>query len=515
MARRILFAALILLAGLAAAAPMARADTEKRIALVIGNDAYATLGNLRNAGGDAAAMGEKLQGLGFETVSVRNADRAALLKALRGFRDKAAGAALALVYYAGHGIQAGGENYLLPIDIDVQDELDLPLAALPLANLVDQLHAAGAKRSLIILDACRDNPLVKRFADTAKGAGRDASAGRGLAVVGKTPTETVVWFSADAGQVAADGAGRHSPFAGALLAALDQPGLSTDDVFRAVARDLAKGGQAQTPRPYGQFLDAVYLNPATANAAAPPAAQPAPMATAPSVDREAMFWDSIKDSKNAADFKAYLKKYPKGDFADIARNRVEEFAPPPAPKQEVAAAAPPRTQDARKETAAITPPVEASATRDVALRNAQDAAAHNDFAQQLAWDRRAAALGSADAMYDIGAIYDSGLGVSEDFDEAVRWYRKAADLGNALAFMKVAWCYENGRGLPKDGAQALKWYLKAAQTGDVNAMNNAGRLYEDGIAGAKNHDEAMALWRRAASMGSGEAKRRLWAFGER
>lgn len=327
--RRHLTAVALAIAALLWTTASADAAPERRVALVIGNGSYSALGNLKNASSDAAAMADKLKGFGYDVTPVKNADQATVLKALRTFREKAAGADLAVVFYAGHGIQSNGENYLLPVDINVQDEIDLPDSALSLHRLVSQLQAGGARRSLIILDACRDNPLVKRFADAARGGGRSTAVGRGLAVVEKTPNETVVWFSAEAGQVASDGDGRNSPFTTSLLAALDRPGLSTDDVFRQVVKEV----RGQTPRPYGMFSDPVFLRPgapppAAVSSESAPAVAPVAPPVAPGVDASTMelaFWQSAEKGGTLSAYQAYAKKYPKGQFIELAHAKIADL----------------------------------------------------------------------------------------------------------------------------------------------------------------------------------------------
>jgi uncharacterized protein len=481
--------ALVLLGSLIVAT--AQAATEKRVALVIGNERYGTLGNLKNAGNDAAAMADRLKALGFAAGSVRNADRAQMLKSLRNFRESAAGADLAVVFYAGHGIQSAGENYLVPTDIDIQDEVDLPDAAISLRGLVSQLQAGGVKRSLIILDACRDNPMVKRFADSAKGAGRSSGVGRGLAVVEKTPAETVVWFSTEAGQIAADGDGKNSPFTAALLAAMEQPGLSTDDVFRQVVRSV----KGQSPRPYGMFSDAVVLVPAARKA--DPAAVLAPVPVTDSGDREVIFWQSVKDSKDSADFQAYLAKYPGGDFAVLAKNRLEALKPTKV------AVIP--TKVAEIPTPVPKPPAAAADTAAQLHQKGEAAYNHKNYAEAMDWFRKAAELGNADAMSYIGYLYLNALGIPADYAEAMRWYLKSADLGDATAMYQIGYVYENAQGVPTNYAEAMRWYRKSADLGYASAMYLVGYFYHNALGVPADYAEAMRWYRKAAALGNGGA----------
>ena len=230
----------------------------RKVALVIGNGSYQHAPALANPVNDAEAVATKLRGLGFEVSLQRNLTLAAMRRALRSFGDSANGAEVALLYFAGHGMQMGrrdrAENYLLPVDATLQDARDTDDEALALSKVMDFLD--GAQNRIIVLDACRDNPLAQRMANT--GATRSAS--RGLAPLESAGSGTLVAFATAPGSVAADGTGRNSPFTSALLEHLDTPGLDAQALFTRVRQRVheATAGR-QVPWNNDALLRPVYL----------------------------------------------------------------------------------------------------------------------------------------------------------------------------------------------------------------------------------------------------------------
>ncbi len=230
------------------ATQMARADTEVRSALVIGNSAYKS-SPLRNASNDASALAETLKSLGFETTLRNNTSRAEMLDALRDFTKQASRSQVRLLFYAGHGLQIKGRNYLLPIDVELQSEDEAPMRAIDLTELLDRLSAERGGINIVVLDACRDNPFGPNLAKLAdarrprtRGLGEST---QGLAAV-QAPSGTLVAFSTSPGSVAMDGAGQqHSIYAKHLLANLGRPGIPIERVFKQVRIGVALETQRQ------------------------------------------------------------------------------------------------------------------------------------------------------------------------------------------------------------------------------------------------------------------------------
>ena len=237
---------------------------EKRVALVIGNGDYQATTKLINPVNDAADIGEMLAGLGFDVEVRIDADLDTMEKAVLRFGNKLAGStdSVGFFYYAGHGVQSNGENYLIPVDARLSAESMLRTRAIPLQFVLDSIGEAGNKLNIIVLDACRDNPFSWA-----------RSSARGLAVVGIQPAASIVVYSTSAGKVAQDGTGRNGTFTEELLRHLPTPGLDIMEVLRRTGQDVqAKTASAQIPAIYSQFFGFLQLVPGEAPAMAGPAA---------------------------------------------------------------------------------------------------------------------------------------------------------------------------------------------------------------------------------------------------
>jgi formylglycine-generating enzyme required for sulfatase activity len=241
---------------------------ERRVALVVGNGAYQKLAPLRNPANDAEDTAAALTRLGFDVVKVVNGSYARMMDAVETFGRKLKGADAGLFYYAGHGVQSAGVNYLLPVDAEIAEEYQLRFKAPSADYVLEAMNAAGGRLNVVILDACRDNPFASF-----------RSAGRGLAVVGNAPPGAVIVYATDPGKAAADGAGRNGIFTAAFLKHAATPGLDIKALFDRVGQDVAREtNYAQTPWVSSKFYGSFYL--AGAPAAAPatqPAIRPAPI----------------------------------------------------------------------------------------------------------------------------------------------------------------------------------------------------------------------------------------------
>jgi len=202
--------------------------SDKRVALVIGNSEYASAGVLRNPLNDAQAVSKSLQSLGFEVTTITNADQKKMERSIGEFGKKLKqNKGVGFFYYAGHGMQFDGENYLLPTDIDPSTEEDVRYDAVPLGKLMNQLRDADNGLNMVVLDACRNNPFARSF----------RSSSRGLAQV-TAPAGTFISYATAPGDVAADGNGENGLFTAKLLKHMRTPGLKLEDVFKAVRIDV-------------------------------------------------------------------------------------------------------------------------------------------------------------------------------------------------------------------------------------------------------------------------------------
>ncbi len=304
--------------------------SQRRVALVIGNSSYQYAPHLPNPTNDAEAMAAMLQKLGFEVAKGIDLDRAETEMIIREFSKTLPGADVALLFYAGHGIQVGDRNYLIPVDAQLADETDLHFEATDL-NLVLEVMAREPRVNLVFLDACRDNPFAQTLA-RSMGSTRSTSIGRGLAIVDASAGSFIA-YATDPHQVALDGNGTHSPFTAALLAHMESPGLSISDMMIEVRNDvLIATQQKQRPWDTSSLTSPFYFAPAVAVATTETASSASSGNVGPvqAVDKEVVFWQSIQDSNSQAQFQAYLDQYPNGTFAALARTRIEELKAKPA-----------------------------------------------------------------------------------------------------------------------------------------------------------------------------------------
>jgi tetratricopeptide (TPR) repeat protein len=226
----------------------------RRVALVIGNGAYKAVATLPNPSRDAAAVAAQLRRLGFEVLERHNLGADGMRTVLGDFEDKATGADWAFVYYAGHGMELNGRNWLIPVDAKLERATDAADEAVPLDRVLARLEAAKKLR-IVVLDACRNNPFLARMV-MSKGAERAVS--RGLSKVEPSHGE-VVFYAARDGNVALDGSGSNSPFAAALLKHLDEDGVELGRFFRKVAASVMDvTGNKQEPFVYGHIPDEDY-----------------------------------------------------------------------------------------------------------------------------------------------------------------------------------------------------------------------------------------------------------------
>ncbi|MFN7194774.1 MAG: caspase domain-containing protein [Rhodospirillales bacterium] len=289
------------------------AFASKKVALVIGNGAYAEA-PLRNPTNDARAIAATLRSQGFEVLLKENATKVQMNEIVADFGEKLAEGDTALFFFAGHGMQVQGRNYLIPVDARITSEPRVRLETLDVDAVLDQMAAARARVSLVILDACRNNPFERRF----------RSVSGGLAQI-NAPEGTMVAYATAPGRVAADGEGANGLYTQELLRAMRQPGLKVEDIFKQVRINVSRASNgAQTPWEASSLTGDFYFQAALPVAAAAPAAAPT-TATTFAPDREAMFWDSVKASTDPAELKAYLDAFPNGTFAPLATARIRSI----------------------------------------------------------------------------------------------------------------------------------------------------------------------------------------------
>jgi uncharacterized caspase-like protein len=301
-------------------ATQSAALADRRIALVIGNGKYENAGVLANPINDANAIADLLTKAGFDHVDRRlNLGVVEFKRAVREFVDRAASADVAVVYYSGHGLEFGGVNYLIPVDAKLTSVLDLDDEAVSLDRV---LVAAGhvKKLSLIILDACRENPFHPATDDARVTRG----VSMGLAGVDQTVADTLIAFAAKAGSVSYDGDGPNSPFTTALLKHITQPGLDIRLALGKVRDDVLRAtNHHQEPFVYGSLGgENVALVPAPTEAPSAAAAPPAAADTGEAAD-----YRTAERAGSLEGWRAFLAVHPDGPFARLARVEMDKLPP--------------------------------------------------------------------------------------------------------------------------------------------------------------------------------------------
>jgi tetratricopeptide (TPR) repeat protein len=423
---RTLAALVILYAGPAQAA--------ERVALVIGMSDYRTVAKLDNTVNDATDISNMLQGIGFEVTTVLDAGFDELRATIDQFAFNAETADLALIYFAGHGVEVLGENFLIPVDVDASSNRDIQRQSVSLSDLLAAVDKARKMR-IVILDSCRNNPFGDAFDLTvlAQNQAGDGSTrgGSGLAV--PAPGRgTLVAFAARAGQVALDGTGSNSPFARALLDNLPQPGLEISLMFRRVRDEVLSATLSlQEPHTYGSLSGTPFY------------------IAGPETDDSKVYSQDLRVA-----------------WSDI---RVD---------QEVKLAALADQGDTR------------SMIGLAYIRlNPEDRRYDPTKAAEFLTD--AASAGSPEAQFELAQLYEVGLGVEQDVEKALALYRAAADQDYADALNDLGFLYfQGGLGIVRDPDTALDYFKRAADLRHPQAMYNYAALIDDGMIAGKGPTDA-------------------------
>ena len=360
------------------------AFAEKRVALVLGNSAYQNVAPLANPVNDSAKIAATLKDAGFDVVDARrDLPAAETRRALRDFADRAREADIAVVYYAGHGIEVDGANYLIPVDARLERDTDIYDEGLSLDRILIAIEPAKKLR-LVILDACRDNP----FARTMKRTIASRAIGQGLAKVEPTSPNVLIAYSAKAGFTAADGDGQNSPFTAALSHHLTKPGLDVRRAFGFVRDEVLKTtNNKQEPFVYGSLGgEDVPLVPAPR--AAPAAAAPA--TPAPSAQAEARRdYELALQIGNKSALNAFLAQYPDGFYASLAKLQLDKIA---AEETRVAATEKARLAEQERARLAAEGALKSQqAKAEAEAKAAEQARIAAEKAKQVAQDQAAAA----------------------------------------------------------------------------------------------------------------------------
>jgi TPR repeat protein len=494
------------------AATASGAHAEKRVALVIGNSAYREAQKLPNPVNDAKLMSDTLLSLGFFVVgggARLDLDRAGFDAAIEDFRKALVGADVALFYYAGHGLETRGQNYLVPVDANPESEGDLLAQMVGLSGILDQIERANIKINLLLLDACRDNPFH----------GRLAASSAGLAQM-QAPPGTLISFATQPHGVSLDGDDGHSPYTRALATAIQHPGYGLFRTFNEVGLAVEKTTHGdQLPWVSSSPIDGRFYFAGKQEASLT-------KGTPPAQGSDSLRRDLITDCDRLAAMPSDTGHPPNLKGVDTDKIDI------------------PTALLACNEAMQQYPDV-----MRFVFESGRIAFARKDYTETRRLYEKAFAGGYVIAANGLGNLYSDGQGVHKDMAQAAQWYKKASDAGEPAAMDALAWLYQTGSGVPKncpeairlydvsgklglsaslnnmgllyfhgtcvqrDYAVARQWFEQAVALGDPQAMNNMGTLYSDGHGVPRNTKLARQFFEKSAALGVPEAKQNLRQMG--
>ena len=440
-----------------------------RVALVIGNANYDHEAHLPNTLNDVSDIGDALDRLGFKVTRLENASRQEMESGLLAFGDVASGAELAVLFYAGHGIEVGGKNYLIPVDAKLQTDKAINFQTVPL-DVVVSMFGKVEGLGLVILDACRENPFVGKMEKSDP----TRAIGRGLARVVPSGPNMVIAYAATEGMVASDGKGQNSPYTTALLSHLEDPGLEFNYLFPKVAASVRQSTNGdQIPVTYGNFPPKkIFL------AGRPAHAEEQSSPTQPNSDTklkaDVLFWEDIKDSDDPSDFEDYLRQFPNSEYTTRAK------------RKQIIARGAPRGRELFSDYGD-------KAMLYAARENAVDA---------LEWLKAQGVGTNARDNYGDTPMHWAACGNAV---EAMEWLDA---LGASVSALNKGGATPMHRAARQNAVDAMKW-LKA-QGADVNARDNNGKTPMQ-YAASKDSVDAVK-WLKAQGGGTGKIPKPFWNY---
>lgn len=530
-----------------------QAEAARRVALVIGNDAYQELPELRKAAGDATSFANLLEEKDFDLVLLRHDLTGQQMNiAVAEFLDAVEPGDTAVFFYSGHGWSDGAQNYLVGIDAPLTgSEVMLARISLPLQNgingVLDEIGRRGAALKVAIIDACRDNPFQPSV------AGRTAGIVRGLARI-DAPRGTFVVFSAGTGQTALDRLNDDDPDPNSVFTRTFLPLLRADlpllEAIKATQErvyEIARGvAHDQEPAYYDQVRGEACLSIECRKNAVGWAG---PTESQPSIELSAAY-AAAQQLNTVEGWSAFLHHCRDSVFCSLgaaARSKLQSTGPEQvAARPEAALArleidprgqAAPATTEAERECDRLasglfgdTPPgaievefntLRAHTTQAVkACRTAAEQAPHmrrfvymlgralhagGEYGEARKWYETAANLGAAAAMFNLGSLYHNGEGLDRDYAAARHWYEEAANLGNPPAMSSLGDLFRTGLGVSTDYVEARGWYEKAANLDYAVAIDRLGSLYIKGWGVEQDYAQGRRLYEKAAALGSAGA----------
>lgn len=509
------------------------ARAAERWALVVGNAVYedAAVPGLANTVNDARTMAASLTDMGFQVYLVENARKNDIAETVARIAAEQSGANLGLFFFAGHGLQQSGVNYILPSDMNPTAADFLQTQTVALNDLLRDLKATGIGQLVVILDSCRNSPF-----------GDDQAFGTGLALV-DAPEDTIIAYSTAPGAVALDGAGKNSPFTAALASILDGPGQDIRDILRLVRAKVrfATDG-AQTPWFIDNTRSEMFIQPRAAIALS----EEEQSALAGPITLASTAWQTISRSSDVNDFEQFAQLFSDNELAPVALRQLSLLRGsglPDLPPMDLGVPDPnPDVPDGLGtiitgcdvlatgigDVYGLVEPVPHDLVNTRAALRACIAAVSNDpqnprlnallgrvlrlegrFEEAKIFFDKAVSLGSSTAFAGLVELYRFGLGVPQDLTKAAEYARAGAMMGNAPLRLVLAGYYKQGWGVPQSFSEARRWLEIASYSGYPGALTALGDIYRKGEGVPPDPALAMKYYRAAAANGKTDAMNNL------
>lgn len=472
---RLILAAVLLCIGTAAHA-------EKRVALVIGNSAYRVATPLNNPANDATLIASTLQSVGFVVVggaAQLDLDNTGFDAALQSFKQALVGADVALFYYAGHGVETHGLNYLVPVDANPTEAADIFIQMTGLAGILETMEKSGAGVNILLLDACRDNPFHDRSARTIKA---------GLAQM-QAPAGTLISFATQPHGVSLDGDDGHSPYTLALAQTMREPGFGLFKTFNEVglAVEKATGGHQLPWVSSSPIASHFYFS------ARPAVVTPVSLPTAPAANVP------VATPNDAASRRDLVTDCDRLAAMPDDRGRASGTPGVALDKINITAASAACADAMQRYPDMMRFVFEAGRVAD----------ARKDYVETRRLYQKAADGGYPSGANNIGMTYENGHGVTRNYAEAAKWYSKAIQGGEPAAMVNLGNLYQAGHGVAQNCTEAARLYNEAIQDGVSDGYNNLGLIYFTDVCGTRDYDQARRAFEQGSAAGDASAMNNL------
>jgi uncharacterized protein len=492
---------------------------KERVALIIGNSNYQNIDKLINPHNDATIISQQLKKLGFTLIGkngkssnhpIYNLNENQFVKTIKQFVKVAKNKEMALIYYAGHGVQFDYKSYLLPVDVPGDDLELVKKNSISLDSILKKLDNQ-AELTIAIFDACREIPELEDVVKEEKTRGVFSTPNfRGLARVSSKGKSRIVAFSSAANQLAADGEGKNSPYTKLLVSELKKSNLEVGDMFRNVAYNFSKQNNGQEPEVLIQgvppnkfyFTGDVIIN--------QPNIQLAGSEPLSANDRqENIFWNSIDKKPSKEGYKIYLQKYPNGNYTSVAKYRIKQLSKKNISqvKQKPLATYAKLTirSNVYGDTVTINGEEKGSTKLDLKLSSGTYELEVSKSGY-ISWNQKIevkhdsenlifAKLEKYESIDKKADNYVFGYGVSINYEKAIKLYHKICNGTVSLGCVGLGFLYETGKGVTRDYEQAFKLYQKSCNIHEDQCVY-LGRMYYFGKGVSKDYRESLKYFKK-------------------